>query len=150
MRRARYLLLVLAEGALFLTLVWLTLGLVAGFFVFGPSRPPAAPSAGQLIALTAVVLLPVGVSAWWIFRKLGVHYPKREARAVTISSATISLLCLPIAIPLAQIPGAYAGYLGKPFALVGALVSIAAVIAFATYSMSALLLWFMHRFNAAE
>jgi hypothetical protein len=144
MRNVRYLMVAVGEGAFLLTLAAFALG-IAAVLVFGPSRPPATPSPAQVVALATVILLPVGTGAWWIFRKLRSRWQRREALAVAISFAVFSPLSLVVAIPLAMIPGGYAGYLGRPFGSIGAFLSIVLMLWLATFLPSAFILWLLRR-----
>ena len=149
MRNVRYLILAVGEGALLLTVAAFALG-IGAVLVFGSSRPPAAPSVAQAAALVVVILVPVGAGAWWIFRRLRNRWQRREALAVAISFAVFSPLSLVVAMPLAVIPGGYAGYFGRPFGLIGAFVSIVLMLWLATFLPSAFILWLLRRLRRAE
>lgn len=146
MRGMRYVYFVLGEGAILLTIAWSALaGIAAMFHVFGAKQPPATPSASQVVTLVSVVVLPLVASGWWVFRRLILRCSRRETRAVTASFSVVTLLSWPVAILLAQIPGAYMGYLGRPLGMVGAFASIVIFIAMANFGASSLVLWIVRR-----
>lgn len=146
MRQVLRLFTVLAQAALLATSGWFVFALVA-FLVYGSSFPRSSPSVGQAIALVAVVFLPVGAAVYWIHRVLRNSFSPREAWAVAISFAIVTPVSLLGAIPLAQIPGGYAAYLGRPLGLVGALASIVVVMTIVAFVPSVLVLWIMRRLS---
>jgi hypothetical protein len=75
----------------------------------------------QEILGAVIAIIPSGIAAWWMFRKLRAHCTRREARAVALTFGVFTPVSLGVALVLAQIPGGYAeALLGGPFALVGA------------------------------
>jgi hypothetical protein len=95
-------------------------------------RIAVTPGEQQILKATMVflvVFLPTGISAWWIFQKLQARCTRREARAAATALAVFTPVSLLIAIPLAQIPGGYAAFLGRPFGLVGAFVGVVVMTA---------------------
>jgi hypothetical protein len=150
MRDTRYLLFALAMPVVILTALWFALALSVGFLAFGASRPPASPTTIQAVALTIIMFAPVAVGAYWIFRKLRSRWQRREALAVAISFAVFSPLSLVAAIPLAVIPGGYASYLGRPFGLVGSLLSIVLMLWLANFLPSLFILWLLRRLRPPD
>lgn len=149
MYKVGYLIRVVGESTLVLTVAAFALAFAA-VLVFGTSRPPARPSIAQAIALVVVIVLPVGIGVWRIFRKLRNRWQRREALAVAICFAVFSPLSLVVALPLAVIPGGYTGYLGRPFGLIGAFVSIVLMLWLATFLPSAFILWLLRRLRRTE
>jgi len=139
----------LAEGALLLTSAAFVLG-VAAVSVFGPGRPPDNPSIAQITAFATVIVVPVAAGTWWVFRKLRSDSQRADALAVAICFAVLSPLSLAVAMPVAVIPGSYAGYLGRPFGLIGAFLSVAITVWLATLLPSAFVLWVLRRSRPAD
>lgn len=85
----------------------------------------------QIIVLPAVVLIPVGVAVWWIFRRLRSSYSPRTARTTAIVFGLFTPVSLGIAFALSLFVGAYAeGIGGYPaFGLAGAIVGIVIMVA---------------------
>ncbi len=145
----RYIFLVLGEGVILHTAAWAGLvSIAAALHVLGPKRPPDAPSVSQVVMLASVVGLPLVASIWWVFRRLKSRCSGREARAVTVSFSVVTLLSWLIAIPLAQIPGAYMANLSWPLWTVGVFASIAIFIAMANLAVSSIVLWIVRRASA--
>jgi hypothetical protein len=141
--------LALGEGALLLTSLAFVLG-VAAVSMFGSARPPAKPSIGQIAALVVVIVVPVASGTWWVFRKLRNGWQRADALAVALSFAVLSPLSLAVAMPVAVIPGSYAGYLGRPFGLIGAFLSVAITVWIVTLLPSAFVLWALRRSRPAD
>jgi hypothetical protein len=139
----------LGEGALLVTSAAFVLG-VAAVSVFGPGRPPAKPSVAQIISLIIVIVIPVVAGTWWVFRRLRSDWQPADALAVAISFAVLSPLSLAVAMPVAVIPGSYAGYLGRPFGLIGAFLSVAVTVWLVTLLPSAFVLWVRRRSRPAD
>jgi hypothetical protein len=78
------------------------------------------------MGITAAVL-PSGVAACWLFRRLRPDHTRREARAAAVAFAVFTPISLIVAMPLAEITGGYAGFLGHAFGFVGALAGNVAV-----------------------
>jgi hypothetical protein len=102
---------------------------------------PDVPRGVQATAAAIIVFLPIGATSWWLFRRLQNQYTSRESRNVAIAFAVFTPISLLISGPLAVIPGAYAGFLGRPFGLVGAVVVMVAITSLLSFVASALALW---------
>lgn len=103
----------------------------------------------QIIVLPVVVLIPVGVAAWWIFRKLRSSYPLRTARTTAIVFGLFTPVSLGVAFPLSVFVGAYAeGIGGYPaFGLAGAIVGIVIMVALLGFVPCAVALWITRQTN---
>lgn len=106
---------------------------------------PSVPRAAQAVALAVTVLLPIIGAALWMARKLRAQCTQREARIVAIAFAVFTPVSMLIAIPLAQIPGGYAGFLGRPFGFVGAFAGIVVITTFLSFVPIVLALWITRR-----
>jgi uncharacterized membrane protein len=71
-----------------------------------------------------MAFLPVGIAAWWMFRKLQAQYTRGESRSVATAFAGFGPFVLLVSIVFSQFPGGYASLLGGPFALVGVFLGI--------------------------
>jgi hypothetical protein len=96
---------VLGEGSLLAAAVYLGVGGLAAAF---HTRPPdvMAPLAEQVIAVIVFMTLPVGPSAYWIFRRLRCHGTRRNASLVARTFAVVAPIGLGIGAPLAWGVGA--------------------------------------------
>jgi hypothetical protein len=108
---------------------------------------PNPPRVVQVIVLPVLILAPVSLAAWWIFKKLLSSFPSRVARAVAIAFGVFTPVSLGAAFPLSLIAGAYSeGLLGHPlFGLVGAIVGIVIMTALLGFMPCALTLWVVRR-----
>jgi hypothetical protein len=122
-----WLFIVVGKAALITILVWF--GLVLGVPRFKIGMMSGEQQILKAAVVFLLVLLPTGIATWWIFRKLQSHYTRREARAVATAFGAFTPVSLLIAIPLAQIPGGYASFLGGPFGLVGAFMGVVVMTA---------------------
>jgi apolipoprotein N-acyltransferase len=105
----------------------------------------------EAIVAALGMLLPTGIAALWLFRKLQARYTQREARAVTIAFAVLTPISLLIAFPLAQIPGGYAEvFLGRPFAPIAAFTGVILVTVCGSFVSTAVVLWMTRRISALE
>lgn len=106
-------------------------------------QKPNPSRVSQIIVLPVVVLVPVGVAAWWIFRKLRSSYPTRTARTTAIVFGLFTPVSLGVAFPLSVFVGAYAeGIGGYPaFGLAGAIVGIVIMVALLGFVPCATALW---------
>jgi hypothetical protein len=115
----RSLLIVVAKAALMTTLGYFAL--VLGFL---GSKIVLTNGEEEILGAT-MALLPSGIAAWWMFRKLQAYYTRREARAVAIAFAVLAPVSFGIAFLFSEISGGYAELLlGSPFALAGAFVGV--------------------------
>lgn len=87
-------------------------------------------------------LLPIGVVAGWMFRKLRAVYSTREARAVSIAFGVLTPISLGVSMVLAEITGGYAdAFTRLRFSgLVGAFVGAAVMTALLSFLACALTL----------
>lgn len=147
MRRERHLANAVAASAALLTALWWGLVGLTALLGFPTGRAPAEPSPGQLAGLAVVLLGPVVLSAWWLFRRLGTHYNRREARAAMVAFALASLPAMAVSAPLAIFPGAYLNRLLTPriFGLVGAFVGTVAMVTLLTFLACTSALWLARR-----
>ncbi len=108
---------------------------------------PNPSRAMQMIVLPVVVFAPVGVAAWWIFRRLRSSYSFRTARATAIVFGVFTPVSLAVAFPLSTIAGAYSERLmGHPsFGPSGAFVGIVIMTAFLSFLPCAFTLWIVRR-----
>lgn len=106
-------------------------------------RTPSLPRLVQVPLLVVVVLTPVSLAAWWIFRRLRTNYPVRMARAAAIAFGVFTPLSLGVAFPLSTIVGAYSeGLAGYPiFGFLGAFVGVAIMAALLSFVPCAFTLW---------
>jgi FtsH-binding integral membrane protein len=104
---------------------------------------PNLPRLAQVPLLAVVVLTPVCIAAWLIFRKLRANYPVRTARAAAIAFAIFTPVSLGVAFPLSTIVGAYSeGLAGYPiFGFLGAFVGVAIIVALLSFLPCAFTLW---------
>jgi hypothetical protein len=137
MRPAFRLFLVMGQAALIVTATYCALILVAVW--------PLAPhvSVGVQVTAGAVgVLAKICFAAWWIFRKLGAYYERREARAAAITFGLFTPVPLGIGLLLGPIVGGYTGiFLGTESRLIafsGAVMGIVVMIALMTFVPSLL------------
>ncbi|HXZ39780.1 MAG TPA: hypothetical protein VEG68_03500 [Terriglobales bacterium] len=104
----------------------------------------------QVIVLGAM-LVPTGIAAVWLFRKLQLRYTRREAKAVAAAFLIFAPVALMIAIVVAEIPGGYAELLlGTRFAPVAAFASVPVVTALASYVPCLLVLVMTRRIMKTE
>ncbi|HWR37704.1 MAG TPA: hypothetical protein VN622_17720 [Clostridia bacterium] len=106
-------------------------------------QKPNLPTAVQVPVLAVVVLTPVGVAAWWIFKKLRPDYSVRTARAAAIAFTVFTPISLGVAFPLSTIVGAYSeGLAGYPFfGFAGAFVGVVIITALLSFVPCAFTLW---------
>jgi hypothetical protein len=105
--------IVIGEAALFVTCAWIALSFPAVKFAVTVSELE--------IFAGFIAIVPAGLAAWWLFRKLRSHYPRREARAISMAFGFLTPVTLGIGIVLGGFPGGYAEtFLGNRFILVGA------------------------------
>jgi len=104
---------------------------------------PSLPRLVQVPLLVVVVLTPVGLADWWIFRRLRTNYAARTARAAAIAFGVFTPVSLGVAFPLSPIVGAYSeGLAGYPvFGFLGAFVGVAIIAALLSFVPCAFTLW---------
>ena len=138
MRDARRLFVIVGQAALIVTGAYLALVLVTLKFALTPGE--------EEIEGAMMAIVPVGVAAWWIFRKLQAHHPRREARAAAIVFAVFTPMALLMALLVAQIFGGYSGVLfGNPLAFPGALVGIVILVSIVSFVPVVFTLWIIRR-----
>lgn len=91
------------------------------------------------------IIISISLPVWWLFRKRKLHTSRREAKTVATVFAVVAPLVMVIATPVAQLPGSYAALLGRPFGLIGALVSIWIIVTLFSFLCCSLVLWIVHR-----
>lgn len=108
---------------------------------------PNPPRVVQVIVLPVVVLVPVIVAAWWIFKRLRSSYPPRAARATAIVFGLFTPVSLGVALPFSLLVGAYSEGLGghAVFGMAGAIVGIVIMTAMLGFVPCAFALWISHR-----
>ena len=113
---------------------------------------PHPPRVVQVIVLPVVVLAPVIVAAWWIFKKLRSNYPPRAARATAIVFGLFTPVSLGVALPLSLLVGAYSEGLGghPAFGLVGAIIGMVIMTAMLVVVPCAFALWITHRHRGSD
>lgn len=144
MRNVLQLFTSVAEASLIVVAVYFALAVAVGEH-FSPSD---APPAAQAIAVLAVLFVPIAAAAWWMFRVTQKHHTKRGAKFVTTAFVVSTPISLLISVSVAQIPGAYAAILGRPFGLIGAFVSLVVIVGLLDFAACSLALWAAGRFEA--
>lgn len=129
MIQARRLFVVIAIASLITTFLDFVLALVLSSILERAGVPRGVQAAGVVVT----VLLPIGISGWWIVRRLRALCTRSEAFAVAIAFMIFAPAALVIGTLFAPIPGGYAAFLGRPFGLLGAFTSIVLVIAFVSF-----------------
>lgn len=106
-------------------------------------RRPDLPRLVQVPLLAVVVLTPICLAAWWIFRRLRANYPVRTARAAAIAFGVFTPVSLGVAFPLSTIVGAYSEGLARypVFGFLGAFVGVAIIAALLSFVPCAFALW---------
>jgi len=155
MRDALRLLVAIAQGALIFTTASFLLTLISFKVLLPPGAPlappPRVPSPAEVITLALMILAPAALGGWWVFRKLRIHYGRREARAAGITFGVFSPVPLIVGLTLGEIIGGSTEDLfGTSFALPGAFVGIVLIIAVLSFLPSALALRIAHRSRSTE
>lgn len=106
-------------------------------------QKPSLPRFVQVAVQAAAVLTPIGVGAWWIFRKLRPDYPARTARKGAIAFGVFMPVSWGVAFPLSTLVGGYSEDLARLpfFGLVGAFVGVVILTALLSLVPCALMLW---------
>lgn len=104
---------------------------------------PSLPRLVQVPVLAVVVLTPVAVAVWWIFKKLRPNYSARTARKGAIAFGLFTPVSWGVAFPLSTLSGAALGdWAGIHFfGLVGAFVGVVAMTALLSLVPCAFTLW---------
>jgi hypothetical protein len=74
--------------------------------------------------LGAMVFLPAGAAAYWLFRSLQNRVGKREAKRIAAVFGVSTPFSIAVSLFVATLAGGLVGYLGSPFALLAAVVSV--------------------------
>jgi hypothetical protein len=158
MRDTMRLFAVVGQAALLFTAACFLLTMVS-FAVLLPASTWTAPlsrmsSVGEAVMLAIVLLVPAGLSRWWIFRKLLTEYSRREARSVANAFALLAPVLLAISLVLSPIVGGYAGVLlgtqSRFVAFASAMAGVAVMVTLMTFALSTFVLWFVRRIIRAE
>jgi hypothetical protein len=104
------------------------------------------PSVSRLVqvpVVAVVVLTPIGVAAWWVFKKLRPDYSARTARKGALAFAVFMPVSWGVAFPLSTLTGAYSEDLAhvRFFGLAGAFVGVVILTALLALVPCALMLW---------
>ncbi len=101
---------------------------------------------GEEMLGMVMAVLPSGLAAYLLFRRLRNRYSTRPALWTSIVFAIFAPVSLLVAIVLAPFPGGYADLLlGGPFAWIGAFVGIIVVTTILTFGPSLFTLWLSKR-----
>lgn len=122
----------IAKAAVLVTIGCFALALA---FKFAPRR------AEQEILGVAIALVPPCIAGWWLFRMLSRRWRSREAKAVAITFTVLSPVSVLVGTLLAQIPGAVAGFMGRPVGLLGAFLGIVVAVTICTFLPALAALW---------
>ncbi|MGA2433967.1 MAG: hypothetical protein ABSG25_01640 [Bryobacteraceae bacterium] len=125
------LLIVVTKATLLVESMCIPLVLVLG----RPPNPLDVPSNVRIAGrLTLTFLLPIGLAAWWMFRKLQARYTRREARAVAIAYGVFTPVSLGIAVlPSTMLGGCAAQLLGNAFGAIGAVAGVIVLTALISF-----------------
>jgi hypothetical protein len=135
--------------------VLLTLGLFVTSLIAAPHLPPSKINglSGALMAIP-VFGIPLGLAAWWMFRKLQSCYSRREARAVSITFAAFAPVPLAIGFVLGTLVGGYTGVIlrtqSRSVAFAGTVVGLLVMVAVIALIPSAIALSITRRIIKIE
>lgn len=106
-------------------------------------QKPGLPRFVQLSIQAVMVLTPIGVAVWWIFKKLRPNYSARTVRKGAIAFGVFMPVSWGVAFPLSTLLGAAVGdWAGIHFfGLVGAFVGVVAMTALLSLVPCAFTLW---------
>jgi hypothetical protein len=134
-----FLLMGLAKASLLTTTVWFAL-------IVGPMLLGVSLSANQeAIQGFVIVISSTALAGWWMLKILRSRFSRREAKFMMVTFVVCTPVSLLVAIVLAVIPGAYAGIVGRPAGLLGALTSIVIVNALLNWGPCLLAAWLARR-----
>lgn len=90
-----------------------------------------------------IVLTPIAVAAWWVFKRLRPDYPARTARKGALAFAVFTPISWGVAFPLSTLAGGYSQLWARypSFALAGAYNGVVAVTASLSLVPCAFTLW---------
>jgi len=114
------------------------------FFALLPLlRRPNLPRLVEVPVIAVVILTPVAVASWWIFKKLRPDYPWRTARKGAMAFAMFTPVSWGVAFPFSTLVGAYSEALTRLpfFGLVGAFVGVVTMTALLSLVPCAFTLW---------
>ena len=136
MRSTTRLFAVVARGSALATLLYSGIA----FLLSALLGRPGVPHAVQGIGLSVTVLVPSSLAALWVFRKLLLEYPRREACAAAITFGIFTPVPLAIGLLLGPIIGGLTGDLlrteSRMVAFSGAIVGIVVIVTLATFVTS--------------
>jgi hypothetical protein len=97
----------------------------------------------QVSIQAVMVLTPIGVAVWWIFKKLRPNYSARTARKGAMAFGVFTPVSWGVAFPLSALVGGYSEFwTGHSFfALVGAFVGVVTMTALLSLVPCAFTLW---------
>ncbi len=106
-------------------------------------QQPGLPSLVRVPVQAVMVLTPIGIAVWWIFKKLRPNYSARTARKGAMAFAVFTLVSWGVAFPLSTLSGAALGdWAGSHFfGLVGGFVGVVIMTALLSLVPCALTLW---------
>jgi len=106
-------------------------------------QKPGLPRLVRVPVQAVMVLTPIGVAAWWIFKKLQPNYSARTARKGAIAFAVFTPVSWGVAFPLSTLSGAALGDRAGShfFGLVGAFVGVVTMTALLSLVPCAFTLW---------
>jgi hypothetical protein len=119
----------------------------AGLLAISFKISPALAASRQEVIAAIAVILPIGASTWWIFRKLKrLGFSQREARSVSIAYAASSPFWLVLALVPGEISGSIAEpFLGRIFILPSVFIGTVFVEAILSFATCAFVLWLIRR-----
>lgn len=116
--------------------------LVVTFYKF---LPRTVGSTSKAVIILIALVVPVGLTAWWLLRKLQTQYSKRVALPATIAFAVVAPLALAMGLVLGPITGSYSDLIvgtdSRAIAFAGAFGAIVLVIALMTFLSGSVILW---------
>jgi hypothetical protein len=117
-------------------------------------RLPRVSSTGGVIAMAVAILVPAGLTRWWMLGRLSADYSRREARSVANAFAVLGPVLLTISLALSPLVGGYAGLpLGSESrlaAFAGAMAGVAVLMIIMAFALSVFVLWLVGRIRRAE
>jgi hypothetical protein len=106
-------------------------------------QKPSLPRFVQVPMQAVMVLTPIGIAVWWIFKKLRTNYSARTARKGAMAFGVFTPVSWAVAFPLSTLVGAYSEDLARLrfFGLVGAFVGVVVMAALLSLVPCAFTLW---------
>jgi hypothetical protein len=138
---ARQLFVTVAEGAVLFTVASWAFDLVIAL-VAPRAFEHASSSYVQIVVMLMAVLVPDGLAAWWIFRRVRTDRSRNDGRRAATAFAVSAPVVLGVGYLLGELVGGYAEViLGRYFVLPAAAV---AVIVPMTFIPSGVVIWALH------